>query len=74
MDDILVVDNPCRYCTYETGRKAGCHSECSLYAKYKEQQEALNERIRADKKYRHEYGEMRNLAYCRRRSIQYVKG
>ena len=42
---IQMKDNPCRNCTYETGRSATCHAECDRYARMVD----LIEKKRADK-------------------------
>lgn len=34
-----ITDNPCKSCTYETGRSETCHANCERYAKLVEQLE-----------------------------------
>lgn len=43
------MDNPCRYCTYETGRGEGCHSRCEKYKAYKQELNERNENISKNK-------------------------
>ena len=40
-----ITDNPCRDCTYETGRSESCHADCERYARMVEKLE----KKRADK-------------------------
>ena len=41
--------NPCQFCTAETGRSEGCHSNCQRYTEYRAQLDEANQRKAADR-------------------------
>ncbi len=57
------MENPCRYCTTETGRHAGCHGHCD------KEQEYLTEYYKAKDMMKHAKGrfdEIRSWAFEQR--------
>lgn len=50
LTQISTDDNPCRYCTYETGRSETCHATCEKYAKMVKLLEKRRAEKEADRK------------------------
>lgn len=45
-----MVNNPCRYCTTETGRSPTCHASCEKYANFRIEKDMENEELAKQKR------------------------